>query len=283
MNIKEHDFQFRRKIVLDGGDEKTAKTYGNAICLFMKFYESKFDTPTKIPTVDIENYILHLTKQNLSASYINQFIAASKRFYGILGQRQKCSKLVYHDNPPKCPQILSVEEIKKMISAPIYLKQQVVLNLLYDGALRRQELIDLKVEHISKDRKITIVNSKFGKSRVITISQRTLDLLRKYYREFKPKEFLLNGEGNKPQYSAKSIENIVKDTARLCGIHIKVTPHQLRHSKITHLLDTGATEGYVSEFAGHSSILTTHKYYHRLTIGAMQKQFDEIDNKLMAA
>lgn len=282
MNISEFDKQFRRKIILDGGDWKTAKTYGNAMCLFMKFHESNFDTPIKIPIIEIENYILHLTKEKLSASYINQFIASAKRFYAMHGQPQKCAKLVYHNNPPKCPSILTVEEIHKMTSAPIYLKQRVAINLLYDAALRRSELINLKVEHISRDRKIVIENSKFGKNRIVVITQRTLDLLRDYYKKFRPKEYLLEGEG-KPQYSAKSIENVVKDTARLCGVYTKVTPHILRHSRITHLLDAGATEGYVSEFAGHSNINTTHKYYHRLTVGAMQRQFDEIDSKLLTS
>lgn len=283
MNILEWKKEFERKIVASGNDIRTAETYANSICLFMEHYKDKYDSPLHINFTDCENYIIYLVEEDYSASYINTFVASAKRFFAINGQPRKCAKLQYRHNPPKCPTILSVEEIKKMIFAPIYLKQQVVLNLLYDAALRRSELINLKVEHISRSRTLTIVNSKFGKSRIVPITQRTLDLLRKYYKEFKPKEYLLEGEGNKPQYSAKSIENVCKDTARKCGIQTKVTPHIMRHSKATHLLDNGASEGYVADLLGHENIKTTHDYYHRLTLKAMQKMFDEIDSKLMAA
>lgn len=283
MNILEFKTEFERKIVASGNDIATATTYGNSIALFLEHNKAKYDSPLHVTFEDAENYIIHLVQKKYSASYINTFVASAKRFYPINGQPRKMTKLEYRKNPPKCPNILSVDEVKKMIHAPIYLKHQVVINLLYDGALRRSELINLKVEHISRSRTITIVNSKFGKSRVIPISQRTLDLLRKYYKEFKPKLYLLEGDSSKEQYSAKSIENIVKNTARLCGIHTKVTPHIMRHSKATHLLDNGASEGYVADFLGHEEISTTHDYYHRLTIGAMQRMFDEIDSKLMNA
>lgn len=283
MEISENIKEFKRKIIASGNDIKTADTYGNSMTLFLVHYQEKYNSPLHLTFEDGENYIIHLVGKKLSASYINSFVASAKRFYGINGQPRKYAKLQYRNNPPKCPNILTVDEIKKMIFAPIYLKQQVVINLLYDGALRRSEFRNLKVEHISRDRKITIVNSKFGKSRVIVIPTRTIQLLRKYYAEFRPKLYLLEGEGGRPQYSEKSIENVVKDTARKCGIQTKVTPHILRHSKATHLLDNGASEGYVAEFLGHEEISTTHDFYHRLTVNAMQKMFDDIDDRIMNA
>lgn len=283
MKISEFDKSFRRKIILDGGDEKTAKTYGNSICLFMRFHKNNYDTPIKIPTAAIEDYILHLVNNKFSASYINQFIASAKRFYNHLGQTQKCAKLIYHNNPPKTPNVLTYEECMNMCNAKIFLKHSAIINLAYFGAFRRQELIDLKVEHISKNRTITIIDSKFGKSRVITIPQHTLDLLRKYYLVFKPKNYLFEGEGKRPQYSAKSIENIIKDTAKKIGIFKRVHPHIMRSSRATHLLDAGASYGYVSAFLGHEKISTTFDYYHKLTTKAMQEQFDIIDEKLRVA
>lgn len=281
MEILENIKEFKRKIVASGNDIKTADTYGNSMALFLVHYQEKYNSPLHLTIEDGENYIIHLVEQKYSASYINSFIASAKRYYEINGQPRKYAKLQYRNNPPKCPSILTVEETKKMIFAPIYLKQQVAINLLYDAALRRSELRNLKIEHISPDRKLTIVNSKFNKSRVITISRRTMDLLDKYLLEFNPKEYVLEGEGGRAQYSEKSIECIVKNTAVKCGIKIKVTPHILRHTKATHLLDNGASEGYVADFLGHADISTTHDYYHRLTINAMQRMFDSIDDKLM--
>jgi len=271
---------FKDKIMITGGDIKTAKTYHSHLCLFLGFCK-KYDSPKNIPTAEIEKYILKLVEQKYSASYINSFIATAKRFYGYLGQPVKCKKLEYHRNPIKTPNVLTFDECMKMCDAKIYIKQQAVINVAYWGALRRQEIIDLKIEHISKNRTITIVDSKFGKSRVITVPQSLIDLLRKYYLECKPVNYLFNGDkGGNTQYSAKSIENIIKYTAIKEGINKKVHPHLMRSSRATHLLDNGASYGYVSEFLGHEKISTTYDYYHKLTIGAMQEQFDLIDTKL---
>lgn len=273
---------FSDKILITGGDYKTVKTYHSHLCLFLEFCKN-YDSPKNIPSSEIEKYILKLVEQKLSASYINSFIATTKRFYGYLGQSGKCKKLEYHRNPIKTPNVLTFAECMKICNAPIYIKHSAIINVAYWGALRRQEIIDLKIEHISKNRTITIVDSKFGKSRVITVPASLIELLRKYYQECKPINYLFNGEKNKPQYSAKSIENIIKYTSTKEGIWKKVHPHLLRSSRATHLLDAGASYGYVSEFLGHEKISTTYDYYHKLTTGAMQEQFDLIDKKLRVA
>lgn len=276
MKILEFIEQFKRKIIVQGGDYKTAKTYSNCMGVFLNHYKDKYNTPLHITFNDMEDYILVLLKENYSPSYINSFISSAKRFYKINGQPQKCSKLEYHNNETKTPNILTPKECKDMCNAPIYLKHQAIINLLYYGALRRSELLNLKTEHLSKDRRITIIKSKYGKSRVITIPQQTLDLLRKYYIEFKPKEYLFNSDKGTGQYSAKSVENIVKNTAKLCKIEKRVHPHIMRSSFATHLLDNGASDMYVSEFLGHSQIQTTRDYYCKLTLNGMQNNFDKV-------
>lgn len=280
MRILEFVSEFKRKIIASGNDSKTADTYGNSIALFLVHYENKYDSPLHISFKDLEDYIIFLVGQDYSASYINSFIASAKRFFAINGQPKKCSKLVYRDNPVQSPNVLTYDECMKMCNANIYIKHQAIINLLYYGALRRGELINLKISDISKDGKITIVHGKFGKSRVIPIPLEIMDLLRRYYKECHPKTYLFNGEGNRPKYSARSIENIIKNTARTCGIHKNTYPHLMRSSRATILLDNGASYAYVSEFLGHKNIETTREYYHKLTIGSMQRQFDEIDKKL---
>jgi integrase len=167
-----------------------------------------------------------------------------------------------------------------MCNAPIYLKHKAIINLLYYGALRRGELLKLKIEHLSHDRKITIVGSKYGKSRVIPIPADLRELLIQYLTEFNPDEYLFNGDKGTGMYSAKSVENIIKNTAKLCGIEKRVYPHIMRSSRATHLLDNGASDMYVSEFLGHADIQTTRDYYCKLTIKGMQDNFDRVDDKL---
>lgn len=280
MKISEHVDEFKRKVIASGNEPDTADTYGNSMALLMVHYQEKYDTPLHISFRDMEDYIIHLVDEDYSASYINSFVASAKRFYAINGQPQKCAKLQYRDNPVQSPNVLTYDECMKMCRAPIYLKHQLIINLLYYGAFRRGELIDLKMDNISKDGKITIIHGKFGKSRVVPIPKHVMQMVWIYCDQFSPKVYLFDGDGGRPQYSAGSIKNILKNTARVLGIHKRIYPHLMRSSRSTILLDNGASYAYVSELLGHKDIETTRKYYHKLTIGAMQSQFEEIDKKL---
>lgn len=280
MEISEHIAEFKRKIIASGNDPKTADTYGNSIVLLMVYYEKKYESPLRITFRDMEDYIIHLVDEKYSPSYVNSFIASAKRFFDINGQPNKCSKLQYRDNPIQSPNVLTYDECMKMCEAPIYLKHQLIINILYYGGLRRSELINLKIENISSDGKLTIVRSKFGESRVIPIPKHVMEMARRYFIKFRPRVYLLNGEGGREKYSAGSIKNIIKNTARTCGIQKRTYPHLMRSSRATVLLDNGATMGYVSWFLGHKKIETTHAYYHKLTIKSMQEQFEDIDDKM---
>ena len=283
MNISEHIDEFKRKIVASGNEPDTADTYGNSMALLMVHYQEKYDTPLHINFRDMEDYIIYLVDQDYSASYINSFVASAKRFYAINGQPHKCAKLQYRDNPVQSPNVLTYDECMKMCRAPIYLKHQLLINLLYYGAFRRSELRNLKITDISKDGKITILHGKFGKSRRIPIPKHVMEMARRYYVEFKPKVYLFNGDGGRPQYSFGSMKNVLKNTALVLGIHKRIYLHLMRSSRATILLDNGASYAYVSELLGHKDIETTRKYYHKLTIQAMQNQFEEIDEKLNKA
>ena len=280
MNISEFESEFRRRIILEGDEYSTAKRYCTQISLFMRYYQNQYDSPLKIPTRDIENYVLYLRENKYSNATINQFIAAAKRFYKINGQPRKCDSLCYHEKIIKTKNILTIEEAIAMCNTKVYIKHQAVINLLYYGALRRGELQNLKIKDVSSDRRINIVESKQSKSRVITVPERLLVILRQYYKECRPTRYLFNGEGTRPKYSAKSIENIVKNVAALCGITKDVHPHLLRASRATHLLDNGASDMYVSQFLGHSKLQTTKDYYCNLTLNGMQDNFDRVDNTI---
>ena len=280
MDILKHILEFKRKIVASGNDRATADTYGNSMTLLMVHYKNKYDSPLHITFRDMEDYIIHLVDEKYSPSYINSFIASAKRFYPLNNQPHKCDKLNYRDNPIQSPNVLTHDECIRMCDAPIYLKHQLIINLLYYGALRKSELINLKIENISKDGKIAILNSKFGESRTIPVPKIVIEMVVRYCEGFNPKEYLFNGEKGRLKYSAKSVENIIKNTAILCGIHKRTYPHLMRSSRATILLDNGASMGYVSWFLGHKKIDTTHAYYHKLTIKSMQEQFNNIDEKL---
>lgn len=281
MNILEFSEHFYEKIIAEGGDHSTAKSYCVHMKMLMQFYDNKLSSPLHATKKDLEIFIINLKNNNYSASHINQFIAASKRFYRIFGQPKKCKNLLYHNRERTLPNILTFDECLQMCNADIYIKHKAIINLLYWGAMRRREIVRLKINHISKDRRITIVGSKFNKSRIITIPQHVIELLRIYYIQCNPREFLFNGDRHTNQYSADSIRNIVRDVAKLCKIEKRATPQILRSSRATHLLDNGASDMYVSEFLGHAFIQTTRDYYCRLTTKGMQNNFDRVDHILI--
>lgn len=146
---------------------------------------------------------------------------------------------------------------------------------LYSGGLRRSELINLKITDIdSKRMLIRITQSKGNKDRYTLLSDKLLKLLRDYFRFYKPKYWLFEGQGG-GQYSATSIANIFRKALRKAQITKHATPHTLRHSFATHLLEQGINLRYIQEILGHSSISTTEIYTH-----VSSKQLTKIQNPL---
>jgi len=147
---------------------------------------------------------------------------------------------------------------------------------IYSGGLRRNELINLRPEDIDSRRKlIKIMGSKGNKDRYTILSEKLLTLLREYYRQYRPGEWLFEGQSG-GRYSATSIEKIFRKAVSKAGIRKYVTPHSLRHSFATHLLEQGISLRYIQEILGHSSSKTTEIYTHVDTneIGQIKNPLD---------
>ncbi len=146
---------------------------------------------------------------------------------------------------------------------------------IYSGGLRISELINLKIKDIDSNRmQIRISQSKGKKDRYTLLSKKTLITLRHYFKEYKPKEWLFEGEGG-GQYAERSIQNIFKKAVLKANIKKKSSVHSLRHSFATHLLENGTDLRYIQSLLGHSSSKTTEIYTHITTKG-----FDKIENPL---
>ena len=174
------------------------------------------------------------------------------RFYSIERPRKK----------QKLPKVLSKEEVKTLIHSTNNIKHRCIVSLLYSAGLRRSELINLKLEDIdSKRMLIHIRDAKRGKDRYTLLSKNTLHDLRQYYKAWKPKSYLFEGPKCKP-YTGSSVEKIVKRAALKASILKKVTPHMLRHSFATHLLESGTDLRHIQTLLGHDSSKTTEIYTH---------------------
>ena len=152
-------------------------------------------------------------------------------------------------------------------------KHRCILMLIYSAGLRRSELIDLKISDIDSERMVVnILGAKGKKDRVTLLSENTLRMLREYYKEYMPKKYLFEGsKGGK--YSATSVANILRNAAHKAGITKNATPHMLRHSFATHLLEQGTDLRYIQELLGHNNTKTTEIYTH-----VSKKAIDKIRN-----
>ena len=228
---------------------------------------------------DINRYLLGLIrKKGISASQQNQRINAIKFYYEkVLGRK----KQYYHVSRPKkekkLPSVLSPSEVQRILNSVTNLKHMCILMTPYSGGLRRSELINLKITDIDSERMlIRIRNSKGNKDRYTLLSNSLLLLLRNYYRIHKPKTWLFEGPGGK-QYSATSIENIFRRALKKAGIPKHATPHTLRHSFATHLLEQGVNLRYIQELLGHSSSRTT-EIYTRVSTHKLSQIINPLDN-----
>jgi integrase/recombinase XerD len=140
-------------------------------------------------------------------------------------------------------------------------------------------MLNLKLTDIQSDRKMLLIrNSKGKKDRTTILSEKALDLLRKYYVVHKPKEFLFEGSDGGP-YSASSVQNIVKNGLVQAGIRKPASAHTLRHSFATHLLENGTDLRYIQVLLGHSSPKTTEIYAHVSTkfLRTVKSPLDNLD------
>jgi len=252
----------------------TIKTYVTCFEKFINhFYSKNID---HLNENDIRNYLMYLVHNKSSNSYINQSINAIKFYYEIvLGLPNRFYNIERPRKEKKLPIILSKEEAKQLISVTKNMKHKCIIALLYSSGLRRNELINLKIQDIdSKRMVIKVNNTKGNKDRYTLLADSILNDLREYYKIFTPKIYLFEGQkGNK--YSASSIASIITNATKKAKINKKVTPHTLRHSFATHLLENGTDLRYIQVLLGHNSSKTTEIYTHVAT-----NNFSSIKNPL---
>ena len=242
--------------------QNTIKTYCHYFREFQKAFMDK--NLEDIEADEINAYILKLVQErDISISQQNQRINSIKFYYEkVLGKE----RVYYHIDRPrrekKLPDVLSKEEVGAMLDSTDNAKHKCIIALIYSSGLRRGELINLKLEDIDSRRMlIKIRGAKGKKDRYVQLARASLKLLREYYKEDKPAEWLLEGKRGK-SYSATSIFNVVRDAGKRAGIKKRVYPHILRHSFATHHLEQGTDLRYIQDWLGHASSRTTEVYTH---------------------
>lgn len=259
--------------------KNTIKTYISMISLFFRYHYDK--NLNQINKKDIEafnsNYII---KNGYSFTFQNQLINAIKLFYKY--NTKSSLDLKHLDRPKKSkklPEVLSLDEVKQLLSSIKNVKHKTLLSLLYSCGLRIGEAINLKIDSINLNRSLLHIKSAKGrKDRVVPISPVMADLLIKYMHQYKPKVYLFEGQ-NKLKYSAVSSRQVLKRAIIHCGVEKNITLHTLRHSYATHLLENGTDIRFIQELLGHNSPKTTMIYTHVSTtsLEKIKNPFDDFN------
>lgn len=255
--------QFRQWLNSKRYSANTVKTYTDALRSFLKFYpERELSSFTNEDVIIFNNDII--LKQKLSASYQNQVVNAIKLFFSTVVERQIVIELIHRPKrSKKLPNVLSKEEVKLILETPRNLKHKAMLSLIYSCGLRSGELLRLMPQHIDSKRGLVIIKQAKGrKDRIVPLSPKILELLRVYFKSYKPKKWLFEGQIEGEMYDERSLQLVLKQCLLRAKISKPVTLHWLRHSYATHLLESGTDLRYIQELLGHTSSKTTEIYTH---------------------
>lgn len=256
----------------------TQKSYERDLHQYLAFLKEREVTDWQ----DVDRFLVlqfleHLKEQNKSAATITRMISSLRRFHQYLRQE----RITEHDpsqnieTPKKVyalPKTLTVEEVERLIEAPdietaLGLRDRAILEVLYATGLRVTELINLKLNDLHLSMGMLQTNSQ-GKGRVIPLGKPAVQWLNRYLENARPQliqdpreiHLFINNQGK--NLSRQGVWKNLKQLVSRAGIEKEVTPHTLRHSFATHLLENGADLQTVQELLGHTDISTTQIYMH---------------------
>ncbi len=273
--------QIETKLILGAYSEHTIRSYKNAMVHYCSFFAQR--DHKKITKDEIESYVYHLkSKYSISNSKQNVVINAIKFYYEkVLDLPREYYDIQRPKKARVLPNVLSKQEVLKLISSPKNIKHKSILTIIYSSGLRMSEVINLRVEDIhSDDMYIFIKGGKNQKDRRTVLSDKVLKMLRTYYVKEKPSYWLFEGAtGGK--YSESSITQIFRKAAKESKINPWATVHTLRHSFATHLLQSGVNLRHIQSLLGHSSSKTTEIYTHilNLSIDCVKSPLDITEEK----
>ena len=281
MNSESEDaiIRFEKWLLSKRYSKSTIKTYCDALRVFFIFHKA-----ISIQHITMQHIIQFNTEyiigRGLSISYQNQFVNALKLFYLIIRNTNFIIENIARPRREyRLPNVLSKEEVKMLLNILINLKHRTMLCLLYSCGLRSGELLNLQPIHIDSKRNIILIKqSKGKKDRIVPLSSKILEMLREYYRLYKPQTYLFEGQNIGEKYDSRSLQLVLKQAVKKAGIQKPVTLHWLRHSYATHLLESGTDLRYIQELLGHNSSRTTEIYTHVSTknIQQIKSPFDDL-------
>jgi len=254
--IQKYTYQLKRELQLRKYAQSSIATYGSCLGVFLKAMAGK---PAPLDIEHVKTFLLTITNQN----YHKQMVATIHHFYRLVLKQPLTLKDIPYPRPTHyLPQIFNIVEIARLFESLENVKHRAILQLMYACAMRIGEVVAIRIEHIDGERMLLMVKGAKGfKDRYVPLPAETLELLRQYYKAYRPKVWLFEGQYG-DQYSVRSIQQVFYRQCRAIGMRKRVTPHSLRHSRLTHLKEAGVDIYELKEIAGHNQIKTTEIYLH---------------------
>ena len=254
---------FINRMKLEGKSDKTITSYTRSVDNLVRFHGMIH--PRELDLDEVFDFLVYCKEERQTNWRTNKMYVAGLRYYWrhILDDEEFASKIPYPKEHPSLPKLLSRQELAILFDSCNNDKHRVMFRLIYSAGLRRSELIHLKLHDIeTKDGKmrIRINKGKGKKDRYTVLSTAVLEELRAYYKKYKPKVFLFNGQKKGYKYSEAAIQHAMKNARKRSGITKEVTMHVLRHCFATHALEHGIHIKRLQELMGHSSLKTTLIY-----------------------
>ena len=280
--VKQAFEKFEQYLVTKRYSDRTVQVYLHMAAVFFSYHEDKI--PEQITEMDIDDFNMnYIIARNYSVSTQNQAISAIKLFLlENAGLHINLSDIERPKKAKRLPVVLSKGEIAAIIGSIKNIKHRCIISTIYSAGLRISEAVKLVLSDIdSKRMLIYIRDAKGKKDRVVALSPRLLEMLREYYKVYKPGRYIFEGFEGEP-YSVESIRSILRRSLKKAKITRKgVTVHSLRHSYATHLLESGTDLRYIQVLLGHSSSKTTEIYTHVATknLEKIESPFDTLTEK----
>jgi len=281
-SIAEKVEAMHRKLILSGRSENTVRAYRSHTLRFFKYFENQ--EIAKLSKETIEEYVYKLKiKHEISDSLQNTIINAIKYYLEhVLGLPRAKYNITRPKKSSTLPGTLSEADCFKIINVLPNIKHKAIMHLLYSAGIRREEVTKLRIEDIrSHEMMIFIKGAKGKKDRTTVLSEAALELLRDYVIAYKPSYWLFEGQTGS-RYSASSIAKIFRKAAKAAAVAEWSTPHTLRHSFATHLLQANVNLRFIQSCLGHESPETTQIYTHIASINntVVRSPLDRIIDKM---
>lgn len=271
--------QMRRRLLVSNHSEQTVRNYVRSVKYMCKFTH-RYPKYTSIEEItDFLYYQQH--EKSRKWRTMKLYVAGLRWYYkNIESNVDLAKKIPYPREEHSLPIILSREELNRLFFGCINQKHRTMLRLMYSSGLRRNELLNLRIEDIITDDgklRIRINHSKGNKDRYTVLSERMLIELREYYKNYHPITYLFNGRSKGKPMSAGGLRHILTNAVNLSGLKKYVNLHILRHCFASHSLEDGMNIKTLQAVLGHSDIKTTMIYLHVSEI-PLFKAFSPFDN-----